>query len=153
VAGQFCWPSPGKSYWPLTVRNLDRSLEFYRGVFEFAESAREGPVAALMINETDRRQVLVLREVPDRAPHHGRMVIGPRLFALEAGSLDELHIIEERLVARRALLSRGRTETYEAIVGVDPDRIEVSIAASLTGSVIRSEDWHHLDDMVYRIAE
>src|SRR5580698_1567474 len=94
----------------LNVRNLERSLEFYLDVFEFVQSAREGGVAALMINETDRRQVLVLREVPDRAPHHGRMAIGPRLFALEAGSLGELHTIEERLVARRALLGRAKTE-------------------------------------------
>ena len=137
----------------LNVRNLERSLEFYLDVFEFVQSAREDLVAALMINETDRRQVLVLREVPDRAPHHGRMGIGPRLFALEARSLGELHIIEDRLVARRALVGRAKTETYEAIVGVDPDRIEVSVAASVTGSPIRTEDWHHLDDMVYRIAE
>ena len=137
----------------LNVSNLDRSLAFYRDVFEFAQSARGDRVAALMINETDRRQVLVLREVSDHAPHQGRMGIGPRLFALEAGSLDELHIIEERLVARRALVGRAGTETYQAIVGLDPDRIEVSIAASVTGSPIRSEDWHHLDEMVYRIAE
>ena len=137
----------------INVSDLSRSLEFYRDVFKFAQSARGDRVAALMINETDRRQVLVLREVSGHSLHQGRMGIGLRLFALEAGSLDELQIIEQRLVARRALVGRGGTETYEAIVGVDPDRIEVSIAASVTGSPIRSEDWHQLDDMVYRIAE
>jgi hypothetical protein len=137
----------------INVSNLDRSLDFYREVFEFAESARGDQVAALMISESHRRQVLVLREVLGKPLHPGTMAIGPRLFALEAGSLDELHTIERRLVARRAFIGRGRTEAYEAIVGVDPDRVRVSIAASLSGLPIRSEDWHHLDDMVYGIAE
>jgi hypothetical protein len=137
----------------LNVTDLERSLEFYRDVFEFAESARGDRVAALMINESQRRQVLVLREVSGQAPHVGRTGIGPRLLALEAASLDELHVIEERLVARQAFVGHGKTETYEAVVGIDPDRIEVSIAASVTGSPIQSEDWHHLDDMVYGIAE
>jgi len=137
----------------LNVSNLDRSLEFYQDVFEFAQSARDDQVAALMINESHRRQVLVLREVLGKALHPGTMAIGPRLFALEAGSLDELHTIEQRLVVRGAFIGRGRTEAYEAIVGVDSDRIRVSVAASLSGTPIRTEDWHHLDDMVYRIAE
>ena len=112
-----------------------------------------GRVAALMINETDRRQVLVLRKSRTCTIITEEWLSGLGSLLSKRDRLNELHIIEERLVARRALLSRGRTETYEAIVGVDPDRIEVSIAASLTGSLIRSEDWHHLDDMVYRIAE
>jgi catechol-2,3-dioxygenase len=137
----------------INVSNLDRSLEFYKEVFEFTESARGDQVAALMISESQRRQVLVLREVSGKTLHPGTMAIGLRLFALEAGSLDELHIIEQRLVAKQAFVGRGKTEAYEAIVGVDPDRVKVSIAASLTGLPIRSEDWHHLDDMVYGIAE
>jgi catechol 2,3-dioxygenase-like lactoylglutathione lyase family enzyme len=138
----------------LNVRDLDRSIEFYRDVFDFGEAARSDQAAALMINDSDRRQVLVLRApLGLRSPHAGRGGIGPRLLAFEAGSPAELRLIEERLVARGALLGRGRTPTWEVIVGEDPDHIAFSISSSLTGMPIRREDWDHLDEMVYSVAE
>lgn len=111
----------------LNVRNPDRSLEFYQNVFELRPVARGDRVAALMINEMARQQVLVLREVggPD-AIHPGRGSIGPRLPALEAGSPHELDAIEQRLIQRQAFAGRRQTKTWQAIVGVDPDRIEVT---------------------------
>ena len=36
-------------------------------------------------------------------------------------------------------------------MGVDSDRIQVSVSSSLTGAPIRSEDWNHLDQMVYEV--
>jgi catechol 2,3-dioxygenase-like lactoylglutathione lyase family enzyme len=67
----------------LNVSNLDRSIEFYRDVFELRLVARGDRVAALMIDETNRRQVLVLREAGGSHPLHvGRGSIGPRLLAL-----------------------------------------------------------------------
>jgi catechol 2,3-dioxygenase-like lactoylglutathione lyase family enzyme len=53
----------------LNVSNLDRSIEFYRGVFELRLAARGDRVAALMINEASRRQVLVLRELGPQPSH------------------------------------------------------------------------------------
>jgi hypothetical protein len=47
----------------------------------------------------------------------------------------------------------NRTGTWEAIVGVDPDRIEVSVSSSLTGVPIDSKHWDHLDQMVYEVGE
>jgi len=38
-------------------------------------------------------------------------------------------------------------------VGVDPDRIQISVSSSFTGAPIRSEDWNHLDQMVYEVGE
>jgi catechol 2,3-dioxygenase-like lactoylglutathione lyase family enzyme len=138
----------------LNVSDLDRSIEFYRAVFELRRVARGDRVAALMIDETNRRQVLVLREVGGPYPLHlGRGSIGPRLLALEAGSPGELDVIEQRLVERQAFTGRRRTETWEAVVGVDPDRIEVSVSASLTGTPIGSQDWANLDRMIYEVGE
>ncbi len=140
--------------WLLNVSNLDRSLEFYRDVFDLRLVARQDRVAALMIDETNRRQVLVLREAGGLHPTHvGRGGIGPRLLAFEAGSPGELDVIEQRLVERKAFAGRRRTETWQAIIGVDPDRIEISVSSSLTGAPIQSEDWAHLDAMVYEVGE
>ena len=138
----------------LNVRNLDQSIEFYQGVLGLRPIAREDRVAALMIDETSRRQVLVLRELSGANPvHMGRGTIGPRLLALEAGTPDELDTIEQRLTERNAFIGRRRTDTWEAIVGVDPDRIEVSISSSLTGAPIDNAHWEHLDQMVYEVGE
>ncbi len=115
--------------------------------------AHRRPVADA-VNETSRRQVLVLRVVGGSHPIRvGRGIIGLRLLALEAGSLGELDVIEQRLIKRKAFVGRRRTETWEAIVGVDPDRIEVSVSSSLTGIPIQSEDWTNLDQMVYEVGE
>jgi len=137
----------------LNVSNLDRSIEFYRGVFELRLAAQGDRVAALMINEASRRQVLLLRELGPQPSYPGRGSIGPRLLALEAGSPGELDVIEQRLQERKAFGGRRRTEAWEAIVGIDPDRIQVSVSSSLTGAPIRSEDWNHLDQMVYEVGD
>lgn len=137
----------------LNLSNLDRSIAFYRDVFALPVVARGDRVAALMIDETSRRQVLVLRELGPQPIHLGRGTIGPRLLALEAGSPGELDVIEQRLLERKAFAGRRRTETWQAIVGVDPDRIQISVSSSLTGAPIRSEDWNHLDQMVYEVGE
>ena len=138
----------------LNVRNLDQSIGFYQDVFELTVSARADRVAALMIDQKTGRQVLILREVGGANPvHMGRGSIGPRLISLAAGTPEDLDQIEQRLTERSAFIGRRRTETWAAVVGVDPDRIEVSVSASLTGDAILGKDWDHLDKMVYEVGE
>ncbi len=64
--------------------------------------------------------------------------VGPRVLMLEADRPDQLDVIEQRLTERNAFVGRRRTDTWEAVVGVDPDRIEVSVSSSLTGVPIQS---------------
>jgi catechol 2,3-dioxygenase-like lactoylglutathione lyase family enzyme len=137
----------------LNVSNLDRSIEFYQHVFELRLAARDDRVAALMIDERIRRQALVLRELGPNPIHAGRGSIGPRLVALETDSPDELDVIEQRLVERKAFTGRRQTKTWKAVVGSDPDRIAVSVSSSLTGSPMGSDDWNHLDQIVYELGE
>lgn len=138
----------------LNVRDLDRSVEFYQDVFGLRPIAREDRVAVLMIDDSSRQQVLILRALDGANPvHMGRGSLGPRLLLLEAGTPDELNVIAQRLTERDAFIGRRRTETWEAIVGVDPDRIEVSVSSSLTGDPIQRTDWNHLDQMVYEVGE
>jgi catechol-2,3-dioxygenase len=138
----------------LNVRNLDRSIGFYQDVFELTVAARADRVAALTMDETSSRQVLILREVGGPNPvHMGRGSIGPRLISLAASTPADLDQIEQRLTERNAFIGRRQTETWAAIVGVDPDRIEVSVSASLTGGPIVGKDWDHLDKMIYEVGE
>jgi catechol-2,3-dioxygenase len=135
----------------LNVADLQKSIEFYRDVFDLRPLSQRDRVAALMVSDKGRRQVLLLRELHRNAYHSGRGTIGLRMLSFEAGSPDELEAIEQKFAQRQALVWQGGTETYSGIMGLDPDRIEVCVAASLTGAPIRSEDWNHLDDMIYAI--
>jgi catechol 2,3-dioxygenase-like lactoylglutathione lyase family enzyme len=135
----------------LNVTDLQQSIDFYREVFDFHLVSQGDRVAALMIYEKNRRQVLTLRELGRNAYHGGRGNIGLRMFSFEAGSPDELEVIEQRFVARQALVWHRTTDTYRAIMGLDPDRIEIAVALSLSGTPIATESWQNLDDMIYAI--
>lgn len=135
----------------LNVRDLKRSIEFYQEVFDFRLTSERDEVAALMVRDEGRRQVLLLREIGDRAHRAGRGSTGLRMLSFETGSLDELHVIEQRLVQRNALVWSGHTDSYDALFSLDPDRIEISVASSKTADPISGEDWNHLDDAIYMI--
>jgi catechol-2,3-dioxygenase len=135
----------------LNVTDLTQSIEFYRGVFDWRVVSQGDRVAALMIQEKDRRQVLLLRELGRNAYHGGRGNVGLRMISFEVGSPDELDLIEQRFVQRQALVWEQRTESYRAIMGLDPDRTEVAVASRLTTTPISTEAWKKLDDMIYAV--
>jgi catechol-2,3-dioxygenase len=135
----------------LNVTDLKRSIEFYEDVFDLRLTSEQEEVAALMVYETDRRQVLLLRELRPTSHHAGRRNVGLRMLSFEAGALSELDAIERKLVDRHALVWQGQTETYRAIMGVDPDRTDICVASSLTGTPITSDDWENVDDAIYAI--
>jgi catechol 2,3-dioxygenase-like lactoylglutathione lyase family enzyme len=137
----------------LNVSDLDRSAQFYQEVFEFRLLSRIEGVVVLMISDMNRTQALALREVGGSALHSGGLSIGPRLLALEAGSCAELDLIEQRLVDLQALVGRRQTNAWRATVGIDPDRIKISVSSSLTGAPIQRNDWNHIDEMIYAIGE
>ena len=138
----------------LNVSNLNRSVEFYRNVLDLQPVTSGDRITVLLIDETTRQQVLVLREVEGANPLHvGRGSIGSRILGLEAGSPADLDEIERRLTERNAFIGRRKTETWAAIVGVDPDRIEITVSSSLTGDPMHRADWSHVDQMAYEIGE
>jgi catechol-2,3-dioxygenase len=133
----------------LNVADLDKSVEFYEGVFDFPVIGQRGRATALLVNEDDFRQVLVLREVGPNALHAGRGTLGPRVVGFEVGSSEELEVVEQRLKERSTPLAHTRRDTWEAILGTDPDRIEFVAASSLTGAPISRADWRDIDSMVF----
>ncbi len=137
----------------LNVTSLRTSLHFYREVFKLHVVAKDDLVAVLKIEALGREQVLVLREVGSEAFRPGRGSIGPRVLALAAGSREELGQIEERLRKREALIGHRRSDTWESVIGVDPDRIQITVSSSLTGAPIHASDWASLDEIVYQIGQ
>ena len=138
----------------LNVSDLDHSIEFYRAIFDLPLVSQRDQAAALMISETGWLRVLVLRQVGrGTGVRPGRGALGIRVLCFEASSPDELEVIADRLGERHALLGRERLDAYEVVVGVDPDRTEITVSSSLTGGHIGSEEWTHLDDLVYDLGE
>jgi catechol-2,3-dioxygenase len=135
----------------LNVTDLSRSIEFYQDVFDLRLTSHQEEVAVLMVSETSRRQVLLLRELRGSSHHSGRRSIGLRMLSFETGAPNELDAIERKLAERNALVWSAKTETYRGIMGVDPDRIGICVASSLTGTPITSEDWESVDDAIYAI--
>jgi catechol-2,3-dioxygenase len=133
----------------LNVRDLEQSIEFYQDVFDLRLASRKNEVAALMVYEADRRQVLLLRELRSNSHHGGRRSIGLRMVSFEVGTPSEFDAIERNLVDRDSVVWQGHTESYRAIMAVDPDRTEICVASSLTGTPISSEDWNEVDDAIY----
>jgi catechol 2,3-dioxygenase-like lactoylglutathione lyase family enzyme len=135
----------------LNVTDLSRSIEFYQDVFGLGLTSHQEEVAVLMVSETSRRQVILLRELRGSSHHSGRRSIGLRMLSFEIGAPNELDAIERKLAERNALVWSTKTETYRGIMGVDPDRIDICVASSLTGTPITSEDWESVDDAIYAI--
>jgi catechol-2,3-dioxygenase len=137
----------------LNVSNLRSSVQFYQEVFKLQVVAKDDLVAVLKIEAAGREQVLVLREVGADAFHPGRGSVGPRLLALHVGSREDLAQIEERLTRRQALVGHRRTDTWEAVVGIDPDRIQITVSSSMTGAPMHASDWAGLDEIIYQIGQ
>lgn len=135
----------------LNVTDLQRSIDFYQDVFGLRLISTQEEVATLMVSETNRSQVLLLRELRSGPHHAGRHYVGLRMLSFEVASAKELEAIEQKLVDRSALVWQKRTERYRGLMGVDPDRTEICAASSVTGSPISSEDWEELDDAIYTI--
>jgi catechol 2,3-dioxygenase len=137
----------------LNVTDLDRSVQFYEEVLGLTVLARHEQVAVLTINDSGRRHVLVLREVGERAHHGGRQAVGLRFLSLETGSPEDLDVIEQRLAQRGALIGRRDRADWQAVFGVDPDRVDIAVSTGPGGSPIGPEGWERPDDILYQMGE
>jgi hypothetical protein len=134
------------------VTDIDRSAEFYSEVFEFPVLSRDSEVVTLLVSREDRRQVLILRRAHS-SQHPGGRAVGARMFGFEAASMEEVDLVEARLKERNAFTTRRRTEGWEAVIGFDPDRIPVSVAANPAGGPVKEEDWMSIDAIIYMVGE
>ena len=99
----------------VSVSDLERSIKFYREVIDLRLASEGDRVAARLINEMARSQVLALREVGPEALRPGRGNVGLRLLAFEAVWLDQLDVIQARLAQLGVLVGQVQTENYRSL--------------------------------------
>jgi catechol-2,3-dioxygenase len=136
----------------MNVADLDRSIDFYREVFDFTLLSQNEQLATISAPGSDLPQVIVLRGFGS-SPVGGARHVGLRAFVLEVESADQLERIASDLDSRRLLVSRRHHNEWTAVVGRDPDGVAVVVACVPGGGRITEGSWGTLDDLLYGIGE
>ncbi len=136
----------------LNVADLNRSIDFYRGVLGFTLLSHEDQLAALSAPGSDRAQVIVLRAFGSGLVAGARH-IGLRAFVLEVESADRLEQLASELESRKLLASRRDHSEWTAVVGRDPDEVAVVLVWHSGGEPATEDSWKTLDAFLYGIGE
>ena len=112
----------------LYVRNLDRSVEFYRRAFGFEEIAREGGrMAFLRASGSTNHHDLGLMEVGASAPQPPRGATGLYHLAWEVPAIEDLAAAQATLANLDALSGQSDHGATKSLYGQDPDGNEFEI--------------------------
>ena len=117
----------------LYVRNVERSVAFYRDVLGFepiAEMASLRGAAFLRAAASTNDHDLGLFEIGDAAGASGagRSTVGLYHLAWEVDTLNDLRVIAGKLAEAGALVGASDHSTTKSLYGHDPDGIEFEIA-------------------------
>jgi catechol-2,3-dioxygenase len=114
----------------LYVRDLERSVAFYRGVLEF-KVVNEIPGAAAFLqapaSTNDHDLGLFAIGADAESSRAGRGAVGLYHIAWEVDTLDELERIAGKLTAARALVGASDHGTTKALYAKDPDGLEFEV--------------------------
>lgn len=112
----------------LYVRNLDRSVDFYRDVFGFEEIAREGGMMAFLraANSTNHHD-LGLMQVGANAEQPAGRAIGLYHLAWEVPTIEDLANAASVLTQHDAITGMSDHGATKSLYGHDPDGIEFEI--------------------------
>lgn len=112
----------------LYVRDLDRSVQFYRDVFGFTEIAREGGMMAFLraANSGNHHDLGLFKVGPDAAQPAGRSV-GLYHLAWEVPAIEDLAAAAAVLAEYDALTGMSDHGATKSLYGRDPDGIEFEI--------------------------
>ncbi|MEX0785025.1 MAG: VOC family protein [Dehalococcoidia bacterium] len=112
----------------LYVRDLDRSVDFYKAAFGFLEIAREGGrMAFLRAGDTSNHHDLALMEVGSAAPSPPRGAVGLYHLAWEVPAIEDLARAAESLSNLGALTGMSDHGVSKSLYGKDPDGIEFEV--------------------------
>ena len=112
----------------LYVRDLDRSLEFYRKAFAFEEIARDGGMMAfLRAAGSENHHDLALMSVGANAPQPARGSVGLYHLAWEVPAIEDLAQAMATLSELDALTGMSDHGATKSLYGQDPDGIEFEV--------------------------
>ncbi|MGH3441231.1 MAG: VOC family protein [Nitriliruptorales bacterium] len=113
----------------LFVRDVERSVRFYRDVFGFEEIVREagGRAAFLRARGSQNHHDLGLFEVGSNAPDPPRGTVGLYHLAWEVPTIEDLAAAREVLVEAGAYSGESDHGATKSLYGHDPDGNEFEI--------------------------
>lgn len=112
----------------LYVRDLDRSVDFYRRAFGMEEIGRErGMMAFLRAAGSANHHDLGLLEVGKSAESPGRGSVGLYHLAWEVPRIEDLAEMAVVLTELNALTGMSDHGATKSLYGVDPDGIEFEV--------------------------
>ena len=104
----------------LRVRNLDRSIEFYRDVVGLPLHSRHGSAVAFLGVRPDASHEVALFALGDDAPGPEANRVGLYHMAWEMASFEDLQAFHQRLLASGATIT-GYSDRQCNVMFVDPD--------------------------------
>ena len=111
----------------LYVRDLDRSVTFYREAFGMVEVWRDGPVALLRTIGSQNHHDLAFLAVGEDAPRPPRGATGLYHLAWEVLTIEDLATAAHTLSEMRALTGASDHGASKSVYGRDPDGIDLEV--------------------------
>jgi len=125
----------------LYVRDLDRSVDFYRRAFGFEEIPRErGLMAFLRASRSTNHHDLGLLALGPQAGPPPRGSTGLYHLAWEVPAIEDLAAAKETLAALRALAGESDHGATKSLYGHDPDGNEFEVMW-----MVPREEWGAFD--------
>jgi catechol-2,3-dioxygenase len=112
----------------LYVRDVQRSVAFYRDVLGFRVVHRRPTAAFLRAADSDNDHDLGLFQVRAAAPNGGQPTVGLYHLAWSVNTLTELAEFAERLTEAGALVGSSDHVVSKSLYGKDPDGIEFEVS-------------------------
>jgi catechol 2,3-dioxygenase-like lactoylglutathione lyase family enzyme len=135
----------------ISVKDLDRSSTFYQDVMNLQEVHRADQLAVLA-SSVPGSMLLYLRLAYRSAVHQGQQALGVRALSCDVGSFEELDRVEQRLRALGAFVYReilDGAERFEAVRGLDPDRLPLALVAQQPGRTMTPADYEGIWTRLY----
>ena len=125
----------------LKVKDLDRSVAFYRDVFGFREIARAGTQMAFMrAPGSENHHDLGFLALGARATEAPPSAVGLFHLAWQVPAIEDLAAAREKLIAIGAVSGESDHGATKSVYGVDPDGHEFEIMW-----MVPREQWGELE--------
>ena len=137
----------------ISVRDVERSSEFYKDILGLPEVLRD-PTVIVLGDSTPDSPTLFLRQGPAHAVHAGFDTLGVRSLMFSLPSVAELDRVEARLRAWDGFRERHAAEAIHAVevlTGHDPDRNALAFLAAAAGGPVTVANVDRVPPIVYGI--